>query len=50
MKSQMVEKEVESLVKKRVRARGDEREATDERFESHASEDERTRRTDDAMR
>ena len=40
MKSQMVEKEVESLVKKRVRARSDEREATDERFESNASEDE----------
>ena len=40
MKSQMVEKEVESLVKKRVRARSDEGEATDERFKSYASEDE----------
>ena len=40
MKSQMVEKEVESLVKKRVRARSDEGEATDERFNSYASEDE----------
>jgi hypothetical protein len=35
-----VEKEVESLVKKRVRARSDEGEATDERFKSYASEDE----------